>query len=134
MSQPPTGKRKKLKSLEWENIPPLTNEQISEENESLAKITRIKLLSSVTLNAAVCQTDADGLANIIKTIEISDSNSAPESTIKSWRLQDNSVRSTTLAELRKIKQLHDVQFVAVWDAFNTWHDTDKFTPFSYAPG
>ena len=125
----PEGKRRKAGTLELEDTPLPTTEEIAESNRIKAKTIRDNAVSeNITVYDAEWQVanDAEDIRKVIGDAETID---ASEEDSVTFRLADNSWRETTLAELRDVLKAHIARKQDVWNQMAVWDFGDKQEPF-----
>lgn len=70
---------------------------------------------------------------INEAINLGARNNLPDDTYRYWILADNSVRKTTLGELKQVMDAYTVRMDDLYLQYGTWRAGDKLTPFTYSP-
>jgi hypothetical protein len=109
-----------------------TEDEKAQYKSDLAKQTLASCISApLSLSGAEYQMTDSSIANIERAIRIAERESLPDSTVRKWRLADNTWRDTTLAEIKKLQIDYDNRFQAVWQAYNLWTEGDQAEDFNY---
>lgn len=127
----PEGKRRKSGTLELEDIPQPSSDELAIENLATSKVTRDSALSDVVTVFNVEWQCTDDASDIRRVIHDATMINATDDTTTMFRLADNSWRETSLAELKQVLIAHIERKADVWAKFAEWDAGDKREPFNY---
>ncbi|WP_044362355.1 DUF4376 domain-containing protein [Vibrio fluvialis] len=121
----------------WENAEPeksVTSLEtvLAEYHQALAKQYRESVIEgNIVVHGVEWQINKEGRDNMNEAIAYAVRNSLPGTTPRQWILADNSLRETTVDELRSVLNAYAERLDAVFESYAVWREGDKLVAFSY---
>lgn len=107
---------------------------IVQHNENIAKITRDAAEEAIiTVHGVDWQVKEVDRVRMKETIDTATRLEYPEETEIPWILADNTVRSTTKADLCAVLDMFSVRRQDIFTQYRAWRAGEKLNPFEYIP-
>ncbi|MCG6233119.1 hypothetical protein [Vibrio furnissii] len=101
-------------------------------HQSLAKTYRDHLVErDIDLHGVQWQVNKFGRDNMNEAISYAERNNLPDSTKRQWILSDNTIRETSIDELKAVLNAYAERLNAVFTKYSVWRETDKLLPFYF---
>ncbi|MCG6227105.1 DUF4376 domain-containing protein [Vibrio furnissii] len=121
----------------WANAEPVKSVTsletvLAEYHQALAKQYRESVIEgNIVVHGVEWQINKEGRDNMNEAIAYAVRNSLPGTTPRQWILADNSLRETTVDELRSVLNAYAERLDAVFESYAVWREGDKLVAFSY---
>ncbi|WP_441257738.1 DUF4376 domain-containing protein [Vibrio sp. Vf1514] len=121
----------------WANAEPVKSVTsletvLAEYHQALAKQYRESVIEgNIVVHGVEWQINKEGRDNMNEAIAYAVRNSLPGTTPRQWILADNSLRETTVDELRSVLNAYAERLDAVFKSYAVWREGDKLVAFSY---
>ncbi|WGY45025.1 DUF4376 domain-containing protein [Vibrio sp. ABG19] len=105
---------------------------VADYHQELAKSTRESVVeSNIELFNVVWQVDASGRDNMTSAIAYAERLGMSEDTVRQWILADNSVRETSVSELKSVLNAYTERLDAVYVSYTVWREGSKLELFQF---
>ncbi|MFH4619370.1 DUF4376 domain-containing protein [Vibrio furnissii] len=105
---------------------------LADYHQVLAKQYRESVIEgNIVVHGVEWQINKEGRDNMNEAIAYAVRNSLPGTTPRQWILADNSLRETTVDELRSVLNAYAERLDAVFESYTVWRKGDKLVAFSY---
>lgn len=121
----------------WANAEPVKSVTsletvLAEYHQALAKQYRESVIEgNIVVHGVEWQINKEVRDNMNEAIAYAVRNSLPGTTPRQWILADNSLRETTVDELRSVLNAYAERLDTVFESYAVWREGDKLVAFSY---